>query len=352
MNPTRKLIWVYFGDHVRHPFIELVSRDLVSMGHQLLVVDDACELTRDEGYTHISWNCSPTRAWVERLPRALTRVLRHVWFVAWAVWQVRRHRPHIVICTMPTALLAGAVTRRIDAHRLVYYPFELFGEQVGDPTGGLKWLERRLLHTEIDALITQNQQRAQVYEGERGSRVTPAVVRNFKPAVTAPPARGALRAALDLPVDVRIVLYEGGLVPRRWLDRLLPASLLLPSSTVLVFLGHPTVWWEETYAEFKSRHPQAPLRYLQGVPYSEVSAYVMDADVGVIIYDDTVRNHLFCEPGKLCDYVSMSVPVVAPDFPTIRQLIEPHRIGALFADTSPEGIASTITSVLDTSKEY
>jgi hypothetical protein len=74
--------------------------------------------------------------------------------------------------------------------------------------------------------------------------------------------------------------------------------------------------------------------------------YVADASAGVIIYDDTVRNNLFCEPGKLTDYISVGVPVVAPDFPTVGPVVRGLGLGECFEGHSPEAIARTIMTVL------
>jgi glycosyltransferase involved in cell wall biosynthesis len=73
---------------------------------------------------------------------------------------------------------------------------------------------------------------------------------------------------------------------------------------------------------------------------------VTDADVGVIIYDDSVRNNVFCEPGKLSDYISVGVPVVAPNFPTIGPVVQGRGLGLCFDGHSPEAIAATIAQVL------
>jgi len=76
--------------------------------------------------------------------------------------------------------------------------------------------------------------------------------------------------------------------------------------------------------------------------------YVADAEVGVIIHDNLVRNNYHCEPGELSDYVLAGVPLVAPNFPTIAPDVDHYSIGATFDNQEPEEIAGAINEVLST----
>lgn len=254
--------------------------------------------------------------------------------------------PQCIIATLPHAALAGWAAAAHLGARLIYYPFELFGEQSGRVSAPLRWLERLILRRGIDGLITQNEARGRVYRDERGVRVAPVIVHNYKPR-RASRRTGKLRRLLGLGDDVRIVLYQGQLVQGRWLDRLLQAAPALPSDARLVLMGEVFPWWQE-HAEPMLRNPAIGDKVLVApwVPHEELMDYVADADVGVIIYDDRVRNNYLCEPGKLSDYVSAGVPVVAPAFPTIEPVVRQFGIGQCFADGSPERIAEAIAGVL------
>jgi glycosyltransferase involved in cell wall biosynthesis len=115
----------------------------------------------------------------------------------------------------------------------------------------------------------------------------------------------------------------------------------------MVFVGESNPWWEDQLRSARARFGDLPVCFIPFVAHERLPQYVVDADVGVIIYDDTVRNHVYCEPGKLSDYISANVPVVAPDFPTIRSLLVQGGVGRTFPTAAPEAIARTITAVLD-----
>jgi hypothetical protein len=235
--------------------------------------------------------------------------------------------------------------------RLVYFPFELYGEQIVEPSKFLLWFERFMLRHMVDAVLTQNDCRAGVLETERGSRVKPAIVHNYKPIHSERREGGKLRAKHKLKPGTRIVLHEGVIVDGRWLEFLAQSVLHLPDDVVLVLMGQEKLKWRQVHAaEIKDALATGRLILAGPVPHDELPDYVADADVGVIIYDDTVRNNVFCEPGKLSDYIAVGVPVVAPAYPTIGPVMQGYDIGRCFEGHSPQAIAATIMSVLERPK--
>jgi glycosyltransferase involved in cell wall biosynthesis len=334
--PSR-VVWLYYGDHLSHPFIRLAADSLHAAGVSVTVVDRA-PASGPTAYKHLNRPPGRFGGAVSKAQAAAT--------LGWMFRQAVRSGPQSIIATLPQAALAGwAAAASLNA-RLVYYPFELFGEQSGPVSAPARWLERLILRHGIDGLVTQNEARARVYRDERGARRVPVIVHNYKPRRTARPT-GKLRRLLGLGEDLRIVLYQGQLVQGRWLDRLLQAAPALPTDARLVLMGEVFPWWGEHAAPMLLDPVIGnKVRVAPWVPHDQLMDYVADADVGVIIYDDRVRNNYLCEPGKLSDYVSAGVPVVAPAFPTIEPVVRQYGIGRCFANGSAESIAEAITGVL------
>ena len=86
------------------------------------------------------------------------------------------------------------------------------------------------------------------------------------------------------------------------------------------------------------------------IQHENLLEYVADADVGVLIYDSNSRNSLYCEPGKLSDYVFAGVPVAASRLPTLEPVIRRLGIGETFANPTPQEIAQAINKVLSVPK--
>jgi glycosyltransferase involved in cell wall biosynthesis len=411
--PRRDVVWLYDSDHQKHPFIAAAIETLVDFGCAVTVIDargapasaNYCGIAAFRHSKSENWQRMRMRQSQLQLQKMLTkrelsntargshaksetdgvfthrlRHLRHqllkLKLVAfdllrvWVAWRatVRRDtidawvpyikafrriltvKGDVIVGTNPAAALLGFVAARLRRKRFVYYPFELYGCQHSPSSRLIAKLERIMLRAGVDALITQNAERAKVYR-DRGLRTDPIVVRNYKRF--RPPAQRLLRQALGIGTDNKVVLYEGRLNPGRWLERLVQASLLLPNDTLLVFMGHQTSWWKRNAESFAAAARDAGrLRIHAAVPHDSVIDYIADADAGVIIYDDTVLNNYLCAPGKLSDYVFAGVPIVAPNFPTIGPEVEASQIGVSFSDYSPAGIADAICRVLAPGREY
>lgn len=258
-----------------------------------------------------------------------------------------------IIGIRPASAMAAWLAARRHGARFVYFPFELYGEQAAKYARLIAFGEKLMLRFGVDALITQNEARAAVYVNERGFRGQPAIVHNYKPSRPEVAPEGRLRSALGIPAGCRIVLYEGLLVQGRWLDRLIRAADFLPEDTRLVFVGEQKRWWRDT-APAHIAACRRPSQIVVGdyIPHDQLLQYVADADAGIIIYDDAVRNNRLCEPGKLSDYVLAGVPVVAPAFPTIAPIIRQHGIGTIFESSEPAAIAAAIRAVLDAGRDH
>jgi glycosyltransferase involved in cell wall biosynthesis len=253
----------------------------------------------------------------------------------------------VMIASRPEAAVWACIAARLRGMRFVYFPFELYGEQITTPNPLVAFLERVMLRRFVDAVLTQNECRAEVLVKERGSRVTPLLVHNYKPIHSQKRQPGRLRAKHKIPDGRKIVLYEGVIVDGRWLEYVAQSVLHLPEDVVLVMMGQEKLKWRQVHAaEIKPALATGRLIVAPPVPHDELLDYVADADVGVIIYDDSVRNNVFCEPGKLSDYISVGVPVVAPNFPTIGPVVQGRGLGLCFDGHSPEAIAATFKAVL------
>jgi glycosyltransferase involved in cell wall biosynthesis len=258
----------------------------------------------------------------------------------------------VMVASRPEAALWACLVAKLKGMRFVYFPFELYGEQIVRPNPLVAWLERVMLRHFVDAVLTQNDCRARVLKEERGARTDPLIVHNYKPIRPERREGGRLRARHGIGQDKRIVLYEGVIVDGRWLEFVAQAAMHLPDDVVMVMMGQEKLKWRTVHAQ-DTKAPIAAGRLILAppVPHDELLDYVADADVGVIIYDDSVRNNVFCEPGKLSDYISVGVPVVAPNFPTIGPVVQDYGLGLCFEGHSPEAIAATLTRVLDRPKQ-
>ena len=339
-----KIAWLYYGDHLNHPVIRIGIRTLLKRHHAVAVYDVSPQAACSD-YRHHRIPVDLTNPGYGSAVDRLTYLRMVIRFTAHLIMD----RPQAIIVTMPHMIPPTMAAKHALGSRIVYYPFEVLGEQAGRVNRFWNIFERFFISTQIDALITQNDRRAEIYRRERRSRVEPVIVHNYKPRAQGVHRPGRLRPLLGLGANERIVLYEGLLVHGRWLDKLVQSARYLADGAILVLMGETTPWWaQEGRRLLGDPETSRRVKIVPFVAHEELQEYIVDADAGIIIYDDSCRNNYFCEPGKLSDYVRAGIPVIAPDFPTIGPVLRRFGIGVAFSSPEPENIAAIINHVLAT----
>lgn len=327
----QKIVWIFDDEHNHIPNLVLSAKSLAKSGYNVTVIDFSPDHF-ERSYEHL-------------IVPAFFR--KNILLFVWLVWNIIWIKPAIIVGTRPRPSFYAWVISIITRSRFVYYTFELYGEQHIPMPWIWRNLELLFLRYGVDGVITQNQERSNVLLHERKSRVTPVIIHNYKQSQDVSRS-GKLRRKIGLSDDSTIILYEGYLKEGRWLDLLVKASAYLHPNEKLVLIGLKFPWWEKTIEPIlNSPEYRSKVIVVSWIDHDNLLEYVADADVGIIIYDNEVRNNFFCEPGKLSDYVISRVPIVAPSFPTIQPRIMEYEIGITFDEATPIAIAEAIRSVLD-----
>jgi glycosyltransferase involved in cell wall biosynthesis len=142
--------------------------------------------------------------------------------------------------------------------------------------------------------------------------------------------------------DAPVVLYLGGLMAGRGLEPLVDAIGLLPS-VQLVLLGSGAL--SETLLA-RAAQNGARVHLLPPVAPDEVEAYAASADIGVSPIVGSCLNYRYSLPNKLFQYMAAGIPVVASEFPQVREIVEGTRCGLVADTTRPDAIADAIGRIL------
>jgi glycosyltransferase involved in cell wall biosynthesis len=347
----KHITWICDQDHLQHPFISQAVNAAFEEGYFVTIVDRA-DVTSDAPYCHVRTRFprAPIKIFGKTIKRSTKINLLLGWFVI--LIKAFQHSAQLYVADLPSTLLIAWVAARFKGSKLLYHPYELFGEQTTRVTSFSKKIERLLLRNCVDGLITQNRFRADVYKLEKGCRVEPILVRNTK--ITKDCSfKGGLRFALSLQDDARIVVYEGHLIQGRSLEILVESMNYLVSRNVhLVFVGARTSWWLRVVEpKIKKYKLQNSIHLHPYVESKNIVDYISDADIGVLIYDNSCKNNIYCAPGKLSDYISARLPIVAPAYPPLVEIVGKYDIGVLFSSISPEEIAKAIDNALSNQKD-
>ena len=264
--------------------------------------------------------------------------------------------------------LAAAVRAAGRSGRLVYDTHEIFLES-GSNAEQPAWIRRRWAQREgawlstAVAVVTVNE--AIAAELRRRYRTPPIVVVHNCPPLPKEPA-GAypsrrLRDAVGLADDVPIALYHGAFSRHRGLEQLIEAIRQPGSEAVhAVFLGYGALraTLDDVAADPDLR---GRVHVLPPVPPGEVIEWVAGADVAVMAIQPSTLNHVLSTPNKLFEALAAGVPVVASDFPAIREIVVGNGkdttrstgdglvatdLGVLCDPTDPQAIAGGIARIL------
>jgi glycosyltransferase involved in cell wall biosynthesis len=243
-------------------------------------------------------------------------------------------------------LLAAQSLRARHGGKLVYDSHELFGETV--TASRMPWPARKLLAwiegraaRNADVVITVND--AVAAELGRRFRVKPAVVMNCPPLRARDVGPGVMRAVLGLG-DRQVVLHHGALQLGRGIEQLIAATALLPAEVAVVILGYGDRY--EVAATAASTNLAGRLYVHPAVPVDELGSWVQDATIGVLPFQPATLNIKLSTPTKMFEYLERGVPMVACDFPSIRQIVEEADAGIICDTTRPDAIASAIRELL------
>ena len=261
--------------------------------------------------------------------------------------------------------LAAAVRAAHGGGRLVYDTHEIFLES-GSNAEQPAWIRRRWARLEqawlsnAAAVLTVND--AIAAELRRRYLMPPiVVVHNCPPRSTAEPSDGQrLRDALGVDPDAPIALYHGAFSRHRGLEQLVDAIREPGLEGVhAVFLGYGAL---RAALDELAADPAlgGRVHVLPPVPPDEVIDWVAGADVAVIAIQPSTLNHVLSTPNKLFEALAAGVPVVASDFPAIREIVAaaaagesgssadlgPTDLGILCDPSDPAAIAAAISQIL------
>jgi len=160
----------------------------------------------------------------------------------------------------------------------------------------------------------------------------------------------ALRDALDIDSDSRIVVYQGSVQENRGIEPAIEAVRTL-DRVVLVVIGYgyhrPAL---ETYVEQEGLTDR--VKFFGPIPNDELLAYTASGDVGLCNIVNSSVSYYTSLPNKLFEYAMARIPVVGSDSPEIGRVISEENIGEVCDPIDPDALAAAITTILDDPARY
>jgi glycosyltransferase involved in cell wall biosynthesis len=288
------------------------------------------------------------------LPRRLVLPLRDAARIALSVRQGERlgrelslSRPDAILETHNCLSLSGLRASRRAGLPLIVDdvapPWE--ADEIGGV--GLRSLHRRVfdalsLRSALMIAVNATMAECLIESGVPAEKI--AVVENgadlhrFKPAAD----RAVARRRLAIDADIPVLAFVGSFQAYHRAASLIAAFAALPSQiAMLIMIGDGP-----GKAECEARVRQAGLtdrvRFFGRLPNDEVPAVLGAADIAVLPATNDYGN-----PMKLYEYLAMGLTVVAPDKPTVRDVVTHNRNAFLFAPDDRQALVSALGTVID-----
>jgi glycosyltransferase involved in cell wall biosynthesis len=237
---------------------------------------------------------------------------RSLWFrkhaLSWILGAMTRHQE--------TSVILGRAKRYIDEYLMLPWgpPVVLEAHEVDSlladerAAPGMHKLERRLL-LEVNGLITNCEGTLRELEKAHPGILPPniRVIHN----ATAPNRVRRRRPGPD-----KVVGYAGSLRSFKGIDVLLEAARLLPSQWTLEIAGGT----EEERAALEPLPKR--VRLLGDCDYTEIPDLLARWHCAVISLDDNLFGRSLTNPLKIWDYLAAGIPIVAPELPSIREVLD------------------------------
>jgi glycosyltransferase involved in cell wall biosynthesis len=254
-------------------------------------------------------------------------------------------------------LKAGALAAQARGSLLVYDSHEIFTETMAFE--GLAGRLKKPLYRQMEKRLIRQAHRV-ITVGEGCARFLAARYGIPKPLVlenVADPleehgnSREAVRRALGVGPEQRLLMYQGLLAPGRGLETLLETMPRLPANILLALVGNgpSEVMLRARTGELGIRDR---VRFIGMVPREQLLYWVRAADVGVIPLQKRCLNYYYALPNKVFECMAAGVPFAASDFPDLRRLAVEEDLGVVFDPKDPASISRAVLALLNERPMY
>lgn len=259
---------------------------------------------------------------------------------------LRRHADVVIAHDLPILPTALAAASHHGA-KLVYDSHELYCEQELEPRLQRMWsdIERRTIGA-CDAVITVNPSIARELERRYGLKRVDVVQNADRADGPAPPKGRLFHRAFNLDAAAVVVLFQGGILAGRNLESLIDAMRFVAAPSIhLVLLGDGALA-KELSQRAVAAGVAGRVHHHPAVAQADLLRYTASADVGIIPYQATCLNNLYCTPNKLFEFIAAAVPMLATDLPELRRLVAGNDIGLMMDASSPRAIARALDGIV------
>ena len=127
----------------------------------------------------------------------------------------------------------------------------------------------------------------------------------------------------------------------RGLEQLVIAMNYLDSDYFLLMVGDGPLKNDLEYLSMNNKN----IYFTGMVKYNELADYTSLADLGIILFENNSLNNYYASPNKMFEYIHGNIPILAPNYPFMRFIVNKYKIGFLIDNIDPVEISTTIKNI-------
>lgn len=141
----------------------------------------------------------------------------------------------------------------------------------------------------------------------------------------------------------KILVHLGALTTNRDLDKLL-VSIEKKAGVAVIFIGQDF--------GFKSANSDTILSlgerfiHIEQVEQNQILKMINGCDIGIVFYRQTNMNNILAAPNKIYDYMSMEIPTLGSNSPTIKEILNNGSYGEVVDSNDTQEISKQISKML------
>ncbi|MCW3122890.1 MAG: glycosyltransferase family 4 protein [Flavipsychrobacter sp.] len=145
------------------------------------------------------------------------------------------------------------------------------------------------------------------------------------------------------------ILYQGWVNVGRCFEQLIPAMQYIDAKLIVCGEGN---FYEQSIALAKQYGVEDKIVFKGYVPPAQLSAYTIDAYVGITLFEDTSLSNRLSLANRFFDYMHYGVPQLCIKYPEYERINSQYEIASLIADPTPQTIADALNKLLTDEAYY
>ena len=325
-----------------------IFREALSLqkaGHKITVFSTAFDKQPLEDWEHIDTQ-------LLQIDRSQSLRKLYPMFWQWAFTRLRSIKADVFHAHDLDALWPCARAAKRLNRPLIYDSHEFWTEQsslVNRPLIQAIWsrLEQHLI-PQTHRIITVSQAIADSLSKKYPEAPPITVLRNL-PMYRSYENSSRIRTQLNISPTSPIVLYQGGFLFDNGLIEQIRAAKDFGDAVFVLIGSGPCE--QELKSLVEKEGLEEKVYFIDRVPFYKLHSYTCSADLGLCLIKGTGKSFYHSLPNKLFEYMMAGLPVIASDFPEMKDVIQKTGVGTTIDPTDIDSISLEVRNVLEMQKE-